>query len=152
MPQFLSPDELNTARQLLQSESYGAKAIATLEQRQGFGEAFYDLWTEQNGPPPTMGDRDALWQITIKRIRQEICGDDDSFRTKVKEYKKSPTSAPLLTGLIVSLVGMAGLPIDPAIATVIVLYILHIGLDVFCEYTAPGKDALPPSPPSLPPQ
>jgi len=152
MAEFPSPNELNTAKQLLQGEPYGEKAIATLEQRRDFSEAFYDLWTEQNGPPPTMGDRASIWQITLKRIRQEICGDDDSFRTKVKEYKKSPTSATLLTGLIFSLVSMAGLPIDPTIATLIVLYILHVGLDVFCEYTAPDKEALPPGPPSLPPQ
>lgn len=145
MAELPSSEELNVARQALQGESYGLKAIATLEQQGSFSEAFYDLWTEKNGPPPAMGDRDSLWHITIKRIRQEICGDDDSFRTKVKEYKKSPTSAPLLTGLIVSLVSLSGIPIDPAIATVIVLYVLHIGLDVFCEYTAPPKDALPPS-------
>ncbi len=29
------------------------------------------------------------------------------------------------------------LPIAPGIATIIVLYILKIGLDIFCEYTEP---------------
>jgi divalent metal cation (Fe/Co/Zn/Cd) transporter len=28
-----------------------------------------------------------------------------------------------------------GLPLDPAIATIVVLYILKIGLNIFCEYT-----------------
>jgi hypothetical protein len=48
--------------------------------------------------------------------------------------------------LIVSLVGLAaahGLPLDPAIpfgiaslyTTIVVLYILKIGLHIFCEYT-----------------
>lgn len=113
----ISPDQLSIARQLLESESYGTKAIATLEQQGNYADAFYELWTEKNGPPPMMGDRPSLWQITLKRVRQEICGEDDSFRSKLKDYKKSPMSAPLLTGLIVSLVGMSGLPIDPAIAT-----------------------------------
>ncbi|WP_277882805.1 hypothetical protein [Leptolyngbya sp. FACHB-671] len=43
MAEFPSPDELNTARQLLQDESYGIKAIATLEQQGNFSDAFYEL-------------------------------------------------------------------------------------------------------------
>ncbi|MBW4464710.1 MAG: hypothetical protein KME07_04625 [Pegethrix bostrychoides GSE-TBD4-15B] len=79
--------------------------------------------------------------------RREIC-EDDGFRGKVKEYTKNPGSAPLLTGAIVSLVTLAtahGVAIDPAIATVIVLYILKIGLNVFCEYTKPPKSQNPPA-------
>ena len=48
--------------------------------------------------------------------------------------------APLLTGLIVSLITIFGLPIDPAIATIIVLYVVKIGLNTFCEYTEPETD------------
>jgi hypothetical protein len=33
----------------------------------------------------------------------------------------------------------AGLPIDPAIATIVVLYLVKIGLNVFCEYTEPKE-------------
>jgi divalent metal cation (Fe/Co/Zn/Cd) transporter len=78
----------------------------------------------------------------LGELRRELCGDD-GFRGKVKEYTNNPGSAPLLTGLIVSLVGIAGahgLPIDPAIATIIVLYIVKIGLNTFCEYTEPETD------------
>lgn len=73
----------------------------------------------------------------LGEIRKELCGND-GFRGKVKEYTNNPGSAPLLTGLIVSLVGIAGvhgLPIDPAIATIMVLYVVKIGLNIFCEYT-----------------
>ena len=56
-----------------------------------------------------------------------------------KEYSKNPTSAPLLTGLIVAVVSSAGLPIDPEIATVIVLYILKVGINIFCEYIKPDS-------------
>ncbi|MEO0844573.1 MAG: hypothetical protein AAF063_37790, partial [Cyanobacteria bacterium J06643_5] len=73
-------------------------------------------------------------QTTLNVLRNELCGDD-GFRTQVKEYSKNPASTPLLTGLIVYLVGISGLPIDPAIATVVVLYIIKIGLNIFCEYT-----------------
>ena len=77
--------------------------------------------------------------MTLNVLRQELC-DDDGFRGQLQEYKKNPASSPFLSGLIVSLVGLAttsGLPIDPAIATVIVLYILKIGLNIFCDYTEP---------------
>lgn len=73
-----------------------------------------DLWTEKNGPPPTMKDNKSLWQITLKALRKELCGDD-GFRGQLSEYTKNPGSAPLLSGLIVSLVGIAGahgLPLD----------------------------------------
>jgi divalent metal cation (Fe/Co/Zn/Cd) transporter len=62
----------------------------------------------------------------------------------VSPNTKNPGSTPLLTGLIVSLVGVAathGLPLDPAIATIVVLYILKIGLNIFCEYTEPTAEA-----------
>lgn len=78
----------------------------------------------------------------LGELRKELCGDE-GFRGKVKEYTNNPGSAPLLTGLIVSLVGIAGahgLPLDPAIATIIVLYVVKIGLNTFCEYTEPTAD------------
>jgi divalent metal cation (Fe/Co/Zn/Cd) transporter len=37
----------------------------------------------------------------------------------------------------VGLASSSGLPVDPAIATVIVLYILKIGVNIFCDYTDP---------------
>jgi divalent metal cation (Fe/Co/Zn/Cd) transporter len=46
----------------------------------------------------------------------------------------------LLTGLIVSLTTLSELPLDPALATIIVLYVVKIGLNTFCEYTEPETD------------
>ncbi|NJP11538.1 MAG: hypothetical protein HC866_20400 [Leptolyngbyaceae cyanobacterium RU_5_1] len=118
-------------------------AIATLEKNNGDLEtSFNELWDERVGSLGTYSPGDkSLWQVTLKELRKEVCGDE-GFRGKVKEYSKNPGSAPLLTGVIVSLVGIAGahgLPLDPAIATIIVLYILKIGLNIFCEYTEPPK-------------
>jgi hypothetical protein len=84
----------------------------------------------------------SLWKVMQGELRKEL-GGDDGFRGKVKEYTNNPGSAPLVTGLIVSLVGIAGahgLPIDPAIATIIVLYVVKIRLNTFCEYTEPATD------------
>ena len=64
------------------------------------------------------------------------------FRTtknQVKEYNKNPTSTPLLTESTVSVVPSVGTPIDPAIATVVVLYIHKVGINIFCEYIMPEE-------------
>ena len=134
----LTSSELNNMRKVLLDYEPAQKAMASLEAHNGKLEAsFHELCLKEYGTLPEMGPGKSLWEVTLKNLRQELCGDD-SFRTKVQEYSKNPGSTPLLTGLIVYLVGMAGLPLDPAIATVVVLYILKIGLNIFCEYTEPA--------------
>jgi hypothetical protein len=131
----LTTAEIDRLKETLPDYEPAQKALATLKAEDGSIEtSFETLWREKHGAPPQMGNK-SLWQVTIQELRKEICGKDDSFRTKIKEYSKNPGSAPLLTGLIVYLVGIAALPLDPAIATIIVLYILKVGLNIFCEYT-----------------
>lgn len=146
----LTIDEINTARELLQNNAPAQHALEHLEKHNGrVANAFEDLWIEKNGIV-IMPEGKSLWQVTLKALRKELC-DDDGFRGQIKEYSRNPGSSPLLTGLIVSLVGLAtsnGLPLDPAIATVIVLYILKVGLNIFCDYTEPPTDnsgTLPPA-------
>ncbi|MBD6620590.1 hypothetical protein FNW02_33685 [Komarekiella sp. 'clone 1'] len=138
----LNITEINVSREILQDYEPAVHALDNLARHNGNLErSFQDLWTEKNGQP-VMQQGKSLWQVTLKVLREELCGDD-GFRGQLKDYTKNPGSAPLLTGLIVSLVGLAtanGLPIDPAIATIIVLYILKIGLNIFCEYTEPSTD------------
>ncbi|MEH2313189.1 MAG: hypothetical protein V7K35_17710 [Nostoc sp.] len=140
MDDQLSHTEMSVARGILQDYDPAQHALNHLEKHNGKVEtAFEDLWIEKNGQP-LMQQSKSLWQVTLKVLREELCGDD-GFRGQLKDYTKNPGSSPLLTGLIISLVGVAtahGLPIDPAIATVIVLYILKIGLNIFCEYTEPS--------------
>ena len=115
------------------------EALSTLENKEGNIEAsFEELWAEQVGPPQQFAGPSgkSLWQVTLEVVRKEICGDD-GFRSKVLDYNKNPASAASLTGLIVYLVSLTTLPINPAIATIIVLYILKVGLNIFCEYTEP---------------
>ena len=108
-----------------------------MDSNQGnFEISFEQFWTEKYGKQ-AFGSR-SIWQSTLTVLRQELCGDE-GFKNQVKEYSKNPTSAPLLTGLIVAVVSSAGLPIDPAIATVIVLYILKVGINIFCEYIKPDS-------------
>lgn len=138
----LSTDEIKAKQQLLQEYEPAQEAFAILEKNQGRLDASFDeLWEEKNGSQ-TFTKGKSLWKVMLGELRKELCGDD-GFRGKVKEYTNNPGSAPLLTGLIVSLVGIAGangLPIDPAIATIVVLYVVKIGLNTFCEYTEPDTD------------
>lgn len=80
--------------------------MAILEKNNGSLDASFDELWEQKNAIPTYGKK-SLWLVTLGELRKELCGDD-GFRAKVKEYTNNPGSAPLLTGLIVSLVGIAG--------------------------------------------
>lgn len=138
----LTTAEINHFRKILKNDSPPLEALATLEKNDGILEAsFHELWIEKNGSLSIM-KRKSLWKITLKQMRLSICGDD-SFRSKVQEYSENPGSNPLLLGLIVSVVGMAatsGLPLDSALATFIVLYVLKVGLNTFCESTESDAD------------
>ena len=146
----VTSSEIEAMRELMPDYTPGLEAMDHLEKHNGDMEtAFQDLWQAKNGQA-MMGDSKSLLQITLKTLRNELCGDD-GFRGQLKEYTKNPGNSPLLTGLIVSLVSIAsvhGLPLDPAIATVIVLYILKIGVNIFCDYTEPpaaSGGTLPPA-------
>ncbi|MGB3507682.1 MAG: hypothetical protein WBA93_00215 [Microcoleaceae cyanobacterium] len=132
----LNTSEINEKQQLLQDYNPAQEALIILQKNNGkLDTTFDELWHKKNTPLETFSpDGKSFWQVTLDVLRQELCGDE-GFRADFKEYTKNPGSAPLLTGLIVSIVTISGLPIDPAIATIIVLYILKIGLNIFCEYT-----------------
>lgn len=141
----LNPEEVQKAHELIKETDKPEvpsmeTAIATLEKHNGDLEtSFQVLWQEQVGDlgtPETGGN--SLWEVTLKVLRQEICGDE-GFRSKILDYNQNPGSASILTGAIVYLVGLTTLPINPAIATIVVLYILKVGLNIFCEYTEPPE-------------
>jgi hypothetical protein len=135
----LTTSEIKAKQQLLQDYEPAQKAFATLEKYNGrLDISFDELWAEKTGQTYDPNQPKSLWQSTLKVLREELCGSE-GFRAQFQEYTKNPGSAPLLTGLIVSLTTLAGLPLDPAISTVIVLYLLKVGLKIFCEYTQPVK-------------
>ncbi len=131
-----TPAEINDYRKILQEDS-AQKVLDTLENYNGrFYDSFDQLLSEVSGQRKTHEIK-RLRQTELKTLRENVC-TNDSFRTQVQEYNQNPGIAPLLTGLIGSLVEIAAadeFSLDPAIATIIVLYILKIGLDIFCEYT-----------------
>ncbi|MCU0547179.1 MAG: hypothetical protein MUE44_34310 [Oscillatoriaceae cyanobacterium Prado104] len=142
MEPILTPAEINEKRMMLQDYIPAQEALAILEKHNGrIDTSFDELWGENNNLEfysQQKGGK-SLWQITMKTLRAELCGNE-GLRAQFKEYTKNPGSTPLLTGLIVAIVGLgasSGIPIDPTIATIIVLYLLKIGLNIFCEYTEP---------------
>jgi hypothetical protein len=141
MNTLLTVAEITNYRQILQDES-SHKVLATLEKYDGrFDDSFDELLGEMGGQAKAY-DLERLREVTLKQLRREVCGDD-SFRTKVQEYSKNPGNAPLLNGLIGSLVLLAnahGIPLESTIATMAVFYILKIGLNVLCEYTEAKND------------
>ena len=133
----LTTTEINEKCQLLQDYSPAQEALALLKENNGRLDISFDLlWEEKHGRQD-YGPGESLWQVTLRVLRQEVCGDE-GFRSKIYDYNKNPGTAPLLTGAIVYLVGLTTLPINPAIATIIVLYIVKVGLNIFCEYTEPA--------------
>jgi hypothetical protein len=143
MPNFPTPEEINAFRQ---SAAADRPTLELIEQTQDFEAAFDQLYRDRFGAIPTFdATQPSLWKILLQRIRQEICGDDDSLRSLIQSAKKNPGNATLITGVITALVNLSGipLPIDSAIATAVALYILHIGIDVFCEWSTPTPPPLP---------
>lgn len=133
----LESSEIQDYQKLFQDDAQVQKALATLEENDGDLEAAFDrLWQEKFGQV-NYGAKKSLLKLTLDEIRAEVCGDE-GLRGKIKEHTKDPSSASLLNSIIGSLVTVAalnGIPIDGAIATVVVLYILKIGLNVYCKYT-----------------
>ncbi len=137
MNTHLTISEIQEIQQLLQKDREAQNALIVLEKHHGDLEAsFNDLWQEKFGKND-YGKGKSLLQITLNEIRAEICGDD-GLQGKIKEYTKNPGSASLLNSIIGSLVAVAavhGIPMDTAIATIVILYLLKIGVNVFCKYT-----------------
>jgi hypothetical protein len=133
----LTLTEIQEFQQLLQDDTPAQQALTTLQQHNGNLESTFDaLWQEKVGKTD-YGKNKSILQLTLDEIRAEICGDD-GFQGKIKEYTKNPGSASLLNSIIGSLVAVAavnGIPIDGAIATIVVLYIFKIGINVYCKYT-----------------
>lgn len=136
----LSPTERQIAQSLLQDYTAAQPALTLLAQNNGNLEtSLTELIAAEAGTVLYGIDRDRLQQVFLQNLRKEICGND-SFREKVENYNKNPDKAALLTGLIVYLIDIVTLPVNPAIATIAVLWILKLGLRTFCDYTAPSAE------------
>ncbi|GET38100.1 hypothetical protein [Microseira wollei] len=135
-PILLNFTEIDEMQELLHDYPPADEAMELLKKHNGrLDTTFEELWTQANGIEPLEAQK-SIWQVTLKVMRDELCGHE-GFRAILNEYLKNPGNAALLTTLVVSLSQITTLPINPAIATIIILYILKVGLGIFCEYTEP---------------
>ncbi|WP_287128310.1 hypothetical protein [Candidatus Cyanaurora vandensis] len=138
----LAAEEIQRLRVQLAGQPQAIQALQALETYQGNYEAsFAALMPKETLAAVSYAPgRPSLWEVTLEVMRERICGDG-GFSSKVKEYSKNPTQGALLVGVITSLAEAAqnaGLDMSTAAMTVIALYILSLGLDVFCKYTKPS--------------
>lgn len=131
----LNQAELLQVQQTLRDYEPSQSAIATLIEQDGDLDTSLELLLRSQMGTVTFGQR-SLKQVTLEVLRDQLCGDE-GFRQKLKDYMQDKESTPLLTGLIIYLAGQVVLPfpIDPALATLTVLYISKVSLEVFCRYT-----------------
>jgi len=138
----LTTSEIQQTEQLLQGEQYAPEVIEMLAKYDGNLDNCFDaMWITKNEPQMlnlAASQRPSLWEVTQEVLRNELCSNE-GFRGKIMDYNKNPGSAALFTGAIVYVAQLTTLPINPAIATIIVLYIIKVGIDIFCKYTEPVK-------------
>jgi hypothetical protein len=137
-PILLNFTEIDEMQAILHDYHPADEAMELLKKHNGrLDTTFEQLWTDANGIEALAAEK-SIWQVTLKVMRDELCGHE-GFRGILNEYLKNPGNAGLLTALIVTLSGITTLPINPAIATIIILYILKVGIGIFCEYTEPAS-------------
>jgi hypothetical protein len=143
---YLTEDELNQAHRLLNQYPEAQAGVEVLKRHRGNPKTSVEELAEIR---PFQGQslvapQKSIWDILLEQLYLDICGSDrDSLRKTFNEARLHPNSSALLTGLVVYVVHISGLAINPAIAAILVLYVLHLGVNVFCEYTAQFRPAPP---------
>ncbi|AFZ21639.1 hypothetical protein [Allocoleopsis franciscana] len=133
----LTSHEINHYREILQGDDSAQKALTTLEQYDGrFYDSFDELLSQVSGPTKSY-DLARLRQAMLKQVREQLC-ENEHFGTRFQEYSHDLASTALFAQLIVCLEELAAaqeFPFAPAIAAMVVFYLVKIGLNIFCEYT-----------------
>ncbi|MBW4538909.1 MAG: hypothetical protein KME43_07140 [Myxacorys chilensis ATA2-1-KO14] len=146
---YLTEKELNHAYHLLEHYPEAQAGIDVLKRHRGNPKTSVE---ELAGGNPSFQVQSlvvvapkSIWEILLEQLYLDVCGSNssdlrqanrNSLRKILNESQLHPESAALLSGAVVYLVHLSGVAISPAVATVLVLYVLHLGINVFCEYTA----------------
>ena len=134
----LAPQEITQLDSQLQGYAPAHQAVEMLNRHGGQLEpSIEDMLVETYGAPAEFG-QPSLWDVTRDVLRTELCSDE-GFRGRIRDYVAKPQQATFLTGAIIYLVEQVALPftISPSLAALVVLYVAKVGLDIFCQYTAP---------------
>ena len=90
MNQQLTVTEIQQLQANLSEYVPAQEALTTLATEDGNLEAsFNKLWQEKKQQTlPIMPEGKSLWQVTLKVLREELCGEE-GFQAKVKQYLKN---------------------------------------------------------------
>ncbi len=91
MEPILTAAEMNEKRLMLQDYAPAQEAFAMLEKHNGrLDTSFDELWVENHNVESFAEPRSgkSLWQVTLKTLRAELCGDD-GLRPIQRVYQKS---------------------------------------------------------------
>ncbi|MEA5534581.1 hypothetical protein [Crocosphaera sp. XPORK-15E] len=122
-------------KQWLKDEATDTAFNLILEEDGDLETAFNELFQEKNGTIPSFNNQ-SLWEVILQVMRQEICGENDSLKSQIQAVRNNPGKTSILTGIIIYIIEKCPLPLDTALATMILLYLLKVGIDIFCDYTA----------------
>jgi hypothetical protein len=132
MPQ-LTAAELQQVQSLLKDFAPAQAAIATLLHFEGDLEtSLADLIAVEMSVALESLDRAKLRTIVLAHFQKEIC-QNWSLREQIQNYQQQLDQADVLISLLQELVATVSPDIDFAIATVLVLWIVQVGIDAFCE-------------------
>jgi hypothetical protein len=134
---YLDDADIHHARQLLKDHPDTLPGLDTVERHQGnLCTSIDELMSDKDAAIVASVKREhkTVWQVLTEQLYLSICGEDDSLRQMLKQTKESDNST-ILAAAIAYVVNSLALPINPAISTLLVLYVLKIGVNTFCEYT-----------------
>lgn len=132
----LSDKEFENMLNQLEIEPLSQCGISVLNKYDGdINHALEEALMQEYGSLQIMSGK-SLKNSVLKVMRRELCASE-GFKGKISNYIEKPEHASLLTGAIAYILESVSLPftISPAISTLVVLYILKFGIDVFCDYT-----------------
>lgn len=139
MTLILSPEEIQAAQEQLAGQAFAQEAIAALQAHGGrLDTSFNHLCAQKIGVAVVFEPDDprSFWHATLNTLASTLCRSK-SFQQQLQDYQRSPDPAAQLPRLIDTLRGTAALPMDQAMATLLLLHLLRVDWDSFCT-SPPG--------------
>lgn len=132
----LTPDELKATARLLKDYRPARGAIACLEQQAGrLDSSFNQLCAQKLGVPGVADAPAGFWQAALEGLRPNLC-QDEALCSQITAYEKSFAKGDALKRLIPAIVALSDMPLDQELGTLLVLYVLKVGLADFCQHGA----------------
>ncbi len=135
----LSPAEIEAAQTQFAGQAAAQEAIAALQAHSGrLDTSFNHLCAQKIGVAVVFEPDDprSFWQATLNTLASTL-GRSKSFQQQLQDYQRSPENVAQLPRLLDTLRSTAALPMDQAMATLVLIHLLRVDWDRFCA-SAPG--------------